>query len=175
MTRKTKFQPSAEQEAIRRPLVELRDALLHLHKALLDSERAVDEKEIGPIHSPNHFFQLLTKRSFFSSDAGLGANPSRYLSYCSGSRKRRRIRYWREFPSRIMSAIPPLPSHAESADAVDFGAVRLERFEPPAFRIIRAPSGRRRSRNLCLARCRTDCGRGRSHGTRPWDDCSAAG
>ena len=66
MTRKTKFQPSAEQEAIRRPLVELRDALLHLHKALLDSERAVDEKEIGPIHSPNHFFQLLTNDPWFA-------------------------------------------------------------------------------------------------------------
>jgi len=56
MIRKTKSQPTAEQEAIQRPLLELRDALLRLHKVLLDSERAVYEKEVGLINSPNHFF-----------------------------------------------------------------------------------------------------------------------
>lgn len=55
-----------EREAIRRPLVELHDALLHLHKVLLDSERAVYESTVGPIHSPNHFFQLLTGDPWFA-------------------------------------------------------------------------------------------------------------
>src|SRR5574341_1384582 len=55
-----------EDEAIRRPLVELHDALLRLHKVLLDSERAVYEKEFGPIRSPNHFFQLLTNDPWFA-------------------------------------------------------------------------------------------------------------
>jgi len=57
---------SAEQEAIRQPLVELHDALLHLHKVLLDSERAVYETTVGPIQSPNHFFQLLTGDPWFA-------------------------------------------------------------------------------------------------------------
>jgi len=55
-----------EHEAIRRPLVELHDALLHLHKVLLDSERAVYDTSVGPIHSPNHFFQLLTGDPWFA-------------------------------------------------------------------------------------------------------------
>ena len=66
MIRKTKSQPTPEQEAIQRPLLELRDALLRLHKALLDSERAVYEKEVGLINSPNHFFQLLTNDPWFA-------------------------------------------------------------------------------------------------------------
>jgi hypothetical protein len=55
-----------EYEALRGPLLELYDALLHLHKALLDSERAVYENNVGPIHSPNHFFQLLTGDPWFA-------------------------------------------------------------------------------------------------------------
>lgn len=51
---------------MRRPLVELHSALLHLHKVLLDSERAVYEATVGPIHSPNHFFQLLTGDPWFA-------------------------------------------------------------------------------------------------------------
>lgn len=57
---------SAEHQAIRQPLLELHDALLHLHKVLLDSERAVYETTVGPIHSPNHFFQLLTGDPWFA-------------------------------------------------------------------------------------------------------------
>jgi hypothetical protein len=37
-----------------------------LHKVLLDSERAVYEATVGPIHSPNHFFQLLTGDPWFA-------------------------------------------------------------------------------------------------------------
>ena len=55
-----------EQEALRQPLLELHDALLRLHKILLESERAVYEKTIEPIRSPNHFFQLLTSDPWFA-------------------------------------------------------------------------------------------------------------
>ncbi len=47
-------------------LQKLRDALLHLHKALVDSERVSYEKTIGAIQSPNHFLQLLTKDPWFA-------------------------------------------------------------------------------------------------------------
>jgi hypothetical protein len=59
-------QPGSDQEPIRKPLVELHSALLKLHKALLDSERIVYEKSVGPIKSPNHFFQLLTNDPWFA-------------------------------------------------------------------------------------------------------------
>jgi hypothetical protein len=59
-------QPRPDQEAIRKPLLELHGALLKLHKALLDSERLVYEKNVGPIQSPNHFFQLLTNDPWFA-------------------------------------------------------------------------------------------------------------
>jgi hypothetical protein len=58
--------PIPEQETIRQPLLELHGALLKLHKALLDSERVVYEKNVGPIQSPNHFFQLLTNDPWFA-------------------------------------------------------------------------------------------------------------
>ena len=51
---------------MRRPVLELHDALLDLHKVLIESERAVYEKEIGPIRSSNHFFQLLTNDPWFA-------------------------------------------------------------------------------------------------------------
>ena len=44
----------------------LRDALLTLHKALIDSERERYEQTIGPIPSPNHFLQLLTSDPWFA-------------------------------------------------------------------------------------------------------------
>ena len=55
-----------EQETIRKPLIQLHGALLKLHKALLDSEKLVYEKNVGPIKSPNHFFQLLTSDPYFA-------------------------------------------------------------------------------------------------------------
>jgi len=61
-----KKQSNAEQEVIRQSLLELHSALLKLHKALIDSERVVYEKEVGPIKSPNHFFQLLTSEPWFA-------------------------------------------------------------------------------------------------------------
>ena len=59
-------QPTPEQQQMRQPLIELHGALVKLHKALLDSERQVYEKDVGRIQSPNHFFQLLTSDPFFS-------------------------------------------------------------------------------------------------------------
>lgn len=49
-----------------RRLEEIRLALLNLHKALVESERVSYEKIIGPIHSPHHFLQLLTRDPWFA-------------------------------------------------------------------------------------------------------------
>jgi len=43
-----------------------RNALFHLHKTLLESERAAYEKSIGQITSPYHFLHLLTHDAWFS-------------------------------------------------------------------------------------------------------------
>jgi hypothetical protein len=51
---------------IRQQLQPVRDALLHLHKALIDSERVSYEKANGAIRSPNHFLQLLTSDPWFA-------------------------------------------------------------------------------------------------------------
>jgi hypothetical protein len=56
----------SDEDMIRRPLLELHDALLQLHKVLIESERAVYETSVGPINSPNHFFQLLTGDPWFA-------------------------------------------------------------------------------------------------------------
>jgi hypothetical protein len=66
MVQKRRLRLNPEEESIRQPLAEFRDALLRLHKVLLDSERAVYEKEVGPVRSPNHFFQLLTNDPWFA-------------------------------------------------------------------------------------------------------------
>ena len=66
MEKKESRKSTPEQEAMRAPLLELHRALLKLHKALLDSEKIVYEKNVGPIQSPNHFFQLLTSDPYFA-------------------------------------------------------------------------------------------------------------
>ncbi len=48
------------------PLPELREALLHLHKTLVDSERVSYEQTMGSIQSPSHFLQLLTSDPWFA-------------------------------------------------------------------------------------------------------------
>src|SRR5882762_3297849 len=50
----------------RKRLEEVRQALLTLHKAIVDSERITYEKTIGAIQSPNHFLQLLTQDPWFA-------------------------------------------------------------------------------------------------------------
>jgi hypothetical protein len=58
-------QRASEPEGIRERLLELRNPLLHLHKALVDSERVEYEKTVGTIQSPNHFLRLLTHDPWF--------------------------------------------------------------------------------------------------------------
>jgi hypothetical protein len=60
--------PSNRQPAdgFRRNLLELHDALLRLHKVLIESERLVYERDVGPVRSPNHFFQLLMGDPWFA-------------------------------------------------------------------------------------------------------------
>lgn len=52
-------------EALRRRLLEVRDALLHLHKTLVDSERTTYEQTFGKIPSAIHFLQLVTHDPWF--------------------------------------------------------------------------------------------------------------
>jgi len=44
----------------------LRESLLRLHKALIDSERVGYESAFGTINSPNHFLQLLLQDPWFA-------------------------------------------------------------------------------------------------------------
>ena len=44
----------------------VRNAVLDLHKVLVDSERVRYEKTIGSIQSPNQFLQLLTNDPWFA-------------------------------------------------------------------------------------------------------------
>jgi hypothetical protein len=47
-------------------LQKVRDALLALHKSLIDAERVSYEQTIGKIDSPNRFLQLLLKDPWFA-------------------------------------------------------------------------------------------------------------
>ncbi len=53
-------------DTTRQHLQELRNALLHLHKSLVESERASYEQTVGAIPSPNHFLKLLTTDPWFA-------------------------------------------------------------------------------------------------------------
>jgi hypothetical protein len=50
----------------RQRLQDLRNALLSLHKALVESERVSYEKTVGAIQSPNHFLKLLMNDPWFA-------------------------------------------------------------------------------------------------------------
>src|SRR5881394_1206041 len=54
------------EDAARKHLQALRDALLKLHKALIDSERIGYEQTFGPITSPANFLRLLTQDPWFA-------------------------------------------------------------------------------------------------------------
>jgi len=56
----------ATPDALRPHLAALRDAVLHLHKALIDSERVSYEQTMGTIPSPGYFLQLLTNDPWFA-------------------------------------------------------------------------------------------------------------
>jgi hypothetical protein len=53
-------------EPHREHLTHLREALLALHKALVDSERVTYEQNLGTIPSANHFLKLLTNDPWFA-------------------------------------------------------------------------------------------------------------
>lgn len=51
---------------LKQRLEEVRQALLALHKTLVDSERVTYEQTVGAIRSPNQFLQLLTTDPWFA-------------------------------------------------------------------------------------------------------------
>ena len=53
-------------DGARERLQALRDALLKLHKTLIDSERIGYEQTFGPITSPANFLRLLTQDPWFA-------------------------------------------------------------------------------------------------------------
>ena len=55
-----------DNDLARKQLNDLRDLLLPLHKALIDSEREGYEETFGAIESPAKFLQLLTTDSWFA-------------------------------------------------------------------------------------------------------------
>jgi hypothetical protein len=57
---------SREKPDPRHRLSRLRNALLGLHKTLVDSERATYEATAGPVGSPSQFLQLLTDDAWFA-------------------------------------------------------------------------------------------------------------
>jgi hypothetical protein len=64
---KKSLEPREPQSSpARQALQGLRDALLALHKTLIDSERVVYEASVGPIDSPHHFFQLVSTDPWFA-------------------------------------------------------------------------------------------------------------
>lgn len=57
---------SSTNDAARQRLNDLRNLLLPLHKALIDSERTGYEETFGSIESPARFLQLLTSDPWFA-------------------------------------------------------------------------------------------------------------
>jgi hypothetical protein len=56
----------AGQSQSRNSLMNLRNSLLRLHKIILDSERAVYEREIERIRSSGHFLELVLQDPWFA-------------------------------------------------------------------------------------------------------------
>jgi len=56
----------AAPSPLQQPLLELRDKLLDLHKGIIEFERERYEKAVGPIQSPYHFLQLVTRDPLFT-------------------------------------------------------------------------------------------------------------
>jgi len=66
MKKEGPIQPGREPAGVRRHLTELREAMLPLHKALLESERVGYEATFGKIQSPFHFLKLVTSDPWFT-------------------------------------------------------------------------------------------------------------
>jgi len=58
--------PPVTPQSPRERLQKLRNGLLHLHKSLLDSERAAYERDIQRIGSPGEFLNLLLNDPWFN-------------------------------------------------------------------------------------------------------------
>ena len=56
----------AAPSPLQQPLLDLRDKLLDLHKGIIEFERERYEKAVGPIQSPYHFLQLVTRDPWFT-------------------------------------------------------------------------------------------------------------
>jgi hypothetical protein len=61
-----KISTQPEPSGVRQHLTELRDAMLGLHKALMESERIGYEQTFGKISSPFTFLKLLTEDPWFA-------------------------------------------------------------------------------------------------------------
>jgi hypothetical protein len=61
---KTSIPP--DPAAVRQKLIAVRDALLNLHKALMESERIGYERTFGKIQTPYQFLKLLTEDPWFA-------------------------------------------------------------------------------------------------------------
>ena len=59
-------QPGPEPAGVRQRLTALREALFHLHKTLLESERRSYEAAFGQISSPYQFLHLLNNDPWFA-------------------------------------------------------------------------------------------------------------
>jgi len=66
MKNELSVQSVAGRGDVRQVLAELRETLLRLHKALMESERAGYEKTFGRIASPFQFLKLLTDDAWFA-------------------------------------------------------------------------------------------------------------
>ena len=64
--KETTGQPGPEPAGARERLTAVREALLHLHKALLESERISYEASMGTISSPYQFLHLVTNDPWFA-------------------------------------------------------------------------------------------------------------
>jgi hypothetical protein len=51
---------------VQQGLLDLRNRLLHLHKAVIEFDRERYEKTVGAIQSPYHFLQLVTRDPWFT-------------------------------------------------------------------------------------------------------------
>lgn len=58
--------PSPQALALRAQLSGVREALLQLHKVLVESERTSYEQTMGPVQSANHLLRLLTDDPWFA-------------------------------------------------------------------------------------------------------------
>ena len=66
MKEKSSIHPGREPAGVRQRLTELREAMLPLHKILLESERITYEATFGTIQSPYQFLKLVMEDPWFA-------------------------------------------------------------------------------------------------------------